>query len=161
MRYLIVRPTSLEQRFSLTGVDLTPVFEKKLNSYNTVIIDKSFSHDITLSFPEYIFEVNKILSSCARGRKTRIFALNNDFIYNKKVDDTIVNDLVIALRHTDFTKINIPYIDSSGRIRLVLSANSPEVISSIRFTRNIESYVKLRTIVFNTTILPYLKILIT
>lgn len=160
MRYLVVRANSLDLYFSKTGVDLAPVFEKKINNFNTVIIDKSFDMDITLSFPNYIFEVYKILSSYARGRKYRIFELNNTFIYNKKPDETIVEDLVIMLRKSDFQKISIPYIDVTGRIRLVTSPYSKEVIQSIKFSNHIDAYLKLRTIIFNTTILPYVRNLI-
>ncbi len=160
MRFLVVRGSSLDQHFSLTGVSVTPVFEKKVNPYNTVVIDKSFTHDFVISFPDYILEVHKILNGSLRRRRDRIFELNNCMFYNKKFDNTIVNDLAICLKKDDFKKVSTPYIDQEGRIRMVVSPYSNELMSTIKILRSPDLYLRLRSVIFNVVTLPYIRELI-
>lgn len=161
MRYLIVRNSGLDQYLTLIGVKYKPLFESRVNQHNTVIIDETFGYDITLAFPNYIFEVSKILNSFSRGRLNKVFELNNALIYNKPIDKTIIRDLIILSRKDDFQKMTIPDVDKNGAIRIIHSAYSETTISQMSFKpKQLKDYDKLRTIIFNTTILPYVKSII-
>jgi hypothetical protein len=157
MRYLIVRDDSLENRFALKGVNLEILFEKRVNQHNTIIIEKSYQGDITLGFFDYVFNLSKILNSYTRGRLGKIYNLNYEF-YNKKLTfETIVQDLVILSRKDDYKKMVFPFVDKTGRIKLMKSNYSDNLKNSIQITQGLESYSKLRIIIFNTIILPFIK----
>jgi len=160
MRYLVVHNTHITQHFSLSGLNIKPLLEKRVNMHNIVVIDESFNYDITYTFPEYIFEVNKIMNSYSRSVVEQVFKLNADFIYNKPIQENFLHDLIIVLRKSKYKKINIPHIDRSGKIRLTLAQNSSNTIKSIKIKNNVEAYLKLRSIIFNTTVLPYVKMLL-
>lgn len=161
MRYLIVRKDSLSTHLTLSGVKYKSLFEKRINQHNTVIIDESFESDITLRFPEYIFEVGKILNDFSRGRLNKIFDLNQRFIYSRPIDKSVMQDLIILQRKEKFQKMTIPDIDTSGAIRITHATYSENVISQLGLrTQRLKDYEKLRTIIFNTTILPYVKIIV-
>lgn len=158
MRYLIVRKESLSNHLTLVGVDYKPLFEKRINQHNTVIIDESFEFDMTLRFPEYIFEVGKILNGFSRGRLNKVFELNQRFIYSKPIDKSVMQDLIILQRKERYQKMLIPDIDTSGAIRITNGHYSENVVSQLGLrTQRLKDYEKLRTIIFNTTILPYVK----
>jgi hypothetical protein len=157
MRYLIVKKDTLENRFTLTGLNVDVLFEKRVNQQNTVIIEKSFENDITFGFFEYIFNVSKILNLYTRDRFDKISKLNFDF-YNKKLDyDAVLEDLVILSREDDYKKMLFPFVDNAGRIKLMKSAYCENLKNSIQITQRLESYSKLRIIIFNRIILPFVK----
>lgn len=158
MRYHVIRRSGIEQYLTLVGIKYKSIFEKRINQQNTIIIDESFEHDITLSFPEYVFELCKITNMFQRDKLNKVFELNNNFVYNKKPDKSIINDLIILTRKSDYKTMSIPDVDKNGAIRIMQSTYSETIISQISLkTVNIKDYEKLRTIIFNTTILPFVK----
>lgn len=160
MRWLIVRNDGLEQRLTLVGLNIDIMLEKRVNQHNIVIIDKSFQHDATLRFPEYIFEVSKIMTSYSRNRLNKIFELNNDFIYNRPRNKDFINDLIILSRKDSFKKMSIPHIDKTGKIRLTHMNYSDNLANNFTILQNLDDYEKLRIVIFNTVTLPYLKSII-
>ena len=160
MRYLLIKKESMEQYFTLRGVKHNSIFEYQINKQNILVIDKSFDYDITPRFPDFIFGVYKIMANFSKSKMEKVFNHMTNYIYTRPIDSDIIKDLVIILRKYDFQKINIPYIDQSGRIRLILSQYNKNILDNINLTKDYKSYDKLRIIIFNKTIVPYVKTLL-
>lgn len=156
-----MRQNGVKQHMTLLGVKYKSIFEKKINPYNTIIIDESFAYDITLSFPEYIFNVCKLLNSLPKDKFDKISKLNNELVYNKSLDNGVINDLIILTRKSEYKSMSIPDVDKNGAIRIIHANYSENIISQISLkTKNLKDYEKLRAIIFNTTTLPYVRSLI-
>lgn len=160
MRYLLVKKNSISFHLTLVGISVKEIYRCQVNNSNTVIIDETYNRDITLTFPYYIYELAKILNDYSLSKLKRISDLNRNMIYDKLVDEKFENDLIILSRKDDYKKMSIPYIDKSGKIKITYLNFVKDIKSKIFMKSSVENYKKLRTIIFNTTVLPYVKILI-
>lgn len=157
---LLIRDTDITRYFTLKGIpNVEPIYEEKIDSNNTLVIDSSFKYDITLSFKDYIFNVYKIINNYTLGKRDKIFSYNTEF-YKKPFDKDTYKDLVICLRKDNYKKVHVPNISSDGRIRisqLKIEDVGPNIID---WNAKVKDYEKLRITIFNETILPYVKRLI-
>lgn len=153
----VLRGNSFERYFSLKGIEIDPIYEEKIDAYNTIVIDSSFQYDITLSFPKYMFNVIKIINSYTIGKRDKVFRYLNDEFYNRKFDKDIYKDFAILLRKEKYLKSNLPILGENNNIRIIQLRTEDIGETSVEFGYKQAQYDKLRITIFNETVLPYIK----
>lgn len=159
MHLTILYGDRIERYFTLKGTQVDPIYEEKIDDYNTVVIDSSFQYDITLSFCSYIFGISKILNNYTVGLKDKVFDYNCKF-YNKAFDKDSYKDLIILLRKDNYKKAHVPMVTSDGKLRVTQIRHEDVTPNVIDWSLKPKDYNKLRIVIFNETILPYVRSLI-
>lgn len=157
MRSTVIYGDRIEQYFTLKGIDVNPIYEKKVNDYNNVVIDSSFPYDITLSFPEYIFDIYKIVNNYTTARMDKVSSYINEKVYSKPFDENTYKDLCISLRKDNYSKVNVPYVSETGQIKIIQMKTDDIGPTSFNYLSRMKQYDKLRTVIFNETVLPFIK----
>lgn len=157
-RTILVKNNDLSMFFTLDGINNIQVIKTFTVGNIDVVIDSSFEYDITPNFPKYVVDLYKIIDNYTKGRFEKVAEYNTRYIYNKAVDSTIINDIAILLRKDNYKKADIPYPLEDGKIKIAQQVNEDVLKNNtIDPSDMIEQYRKIRTIVFNTTILPYVR----
>ena len=159
MYLVVIYGDRIERYFNLKGIQVEPVYEEKIDDYNTIVIDSSFQYDITLSFCRYIFDISKIINNYSTTLKDKVFEYNHKF-YNKAFDKDSYKDLIILLRKENYKKAHVPMVTSDGKLRVTQIRTEDVTPNVIDWSLKSKDYNKLRIVIFNETILPYVKSLI-
>ena len=158
-RALLIKNSGISAFFSLDGVDARIVKTFDIDN-TTVAIDESFTYDITPAFPEYITGIYPILERPRRERFRAVAAYNMKNVYGKPVNKDIIKDITIMLREHNYDKASIPYLSDNGGIKILTMDMKEAKFNTLDPSSMRDEYRKIRTIVFNTTILPYVRELI-
>lgn len=156
-RVLLVRDCGISAFFTLSGIGSSIVKVFETDNGNTVAIDETFTYDITPNFPKYIAGLYPLLERPRKERFRVVSAYNMRMIYGKPVNGDIINDITILLRKDNYDKASIPYASNNGGIKIVIMDMKEAKHNTLDPSSMINEYRKIRTTVFNTTILPYVR----
>lgn len=156
-RVLLVRDSGVSAFFSLNSIGSSIVKVFELDNGTTVAIDETFTYDITPNFPKYIAGLYPLLERPRKERFRMVSLYNMRMVYAKPMDGDVINDITILLRRDNYEKASIPYASENGGIRIAMMNIKEAKHNTLDPSSMINEYRKIRTTVFNTTILPYVK----